>query len=87
MERAKQQRRQGQLTAAGARSSWLLGLLQRGLLRANYIVNDHSRSVLILSVFAFKVDNSLLLGNNCCCSHITSTQAATCAWCQHARAL
>jgi hypothetical protein len=34
---------------------WLLRLLRRGWVRAGELATDHTRSVLILSVFAFKV--------------------------------
>ncbi|GAB4816887.1 hypothetical protein N2152v2_003933 [Parachlorella kessleri] len=55
-EQGRQQRRQERLTAAQRRGGpWLLQLLRRGWLRAGELATDHTRSVLILSVFAFKL--------------------------------
>ncbi len=39
----------------GGGAAWLWSLLRRGWARAGYAVADHSRSALILAVFAFKV--------------------------------
>ena len=56
-ERARQQRRADRLArlAGPSGGNWLWRLLRRGWVRAGYAVADHTRSALILSVFAFKV--------------------------------
>ena len=55
-EQGQQRRRQERLMAVQRRGGpWLLQLLRRGWLRAGELATDHTRSVLILSVFAFKV--------------------------------
>lgn len=51
-----QRRRQGRAAAAAQRGGpRLLQLARLGWLRAGELAADHTRSVLILSVFAFKV--------------------------------
>lgn len=56
-ERARQQRRADRLArlAAPGGGNWLWRLMRRGWVQAGYAVADHTRSALILSVFAFKV--------------------------------
>lgn len=57
-ERAVQQRRAARLSRlqgdGRGGAAWLWGLLRRSWARAGYAVADHSRSALILAVFAFK---------------------------------
>ena len=54
VERAKQTRRRQQLRQASSGGSWLLGVLRSAILKASYAFTDHTRNILILSVFAFK---------------------------------
>lgn len=59
----RQRRRQERAAAAAQRGGpWLLQLLRRGWLRAGELATDHTRSVLILSVFAFKVSSARWIG-------------------------
>lgn len=60
-EQARQQRRADRLArlAGPSGGNWLWRLLRRGWVQAGYAVADHTRSALILSVFAFKVRASL----------------------------
>lgn len=60
-KQARQQRRADRLArlAGPSGGSWLWRLLRRGWVQAGYAVADHTRSALILSVFAFKVRASL----------------------------
>lgn len=55
MERHKQQQRQQQLARAQQHASRPAALLHKLWLRGSNIATDHLRSVLILSVFGFKV--------------------------------
>lgn len=56
-ERARVRQRADRLAQlqGGRGAAWLLRLLRRAWLRTGHLVADHSRSALILAVFAFKV--------------------------------
>lgn len=66
MERHKQQQRQQQLARAQQHASRPAALLHKLWLRGSNTATDHLRSVLILSVFGFKVG----LEGNEPCSHM-----------------